>query len=188
MMQRMTELDWKWLTKIILKKLNLGLGPTNILQLYDLNAETVLKQCGHLSRACEIIENNEPIDVASTVAPCQLIWPMLCEKIKLSRLSDLINANEFALETKLDGERCQIHMNGAEFRYYSRNGNDFTSSYVNTYTPVLAQLLNQKSIQNIILDGEMMVWNRSDESFHMRGNILLTSIFGYHYTNILFNI
>lgn len=165
----MTALDLKWLTRIILKKLGLRLGQANILQLYHPNAEKALTRCGHLSRVCEMIENNESIDVALTVAPCQMIWPMLCEKIKLNRLSALLNANEFYLETKMDGERCQVHYNGNEFRYFSRNCNDFTSSY-GGYTPILTKLLKAADIKNIILDGEMMVWNREERSFHMKCN------------------
>lgn len=174
MISEMTALELKWLTRIILKKMRLRLGPTTVLQLYHPKAEKALAQCGHLSRVCEIIENNQSIDVASMVVPCQLIWPMLCERIKLSRLSNLLNANEFYLETKMDGERCQVHYNGNEFRYFSRNCNDFTSSY-GSYTPILAKLLkaSKANIKNVILDGEMMVYNHEDKSFHMKCNITL---------------
>ena len=40
-----------------------------------------------------------------------------------------MKGREFYIETKYDGERCQLHKQGDTFRFFSRNGFDFTCDY-----------------------------------------------------------
>ena len=40
-----------------------------------------------------------------------------------------MKGREFYIETKNDGERCQLHKQGDTFRFFSRNGFDFTCDY-----------------------------------------------------------
>lgn len=175
MLRSMSALDLKWLTRIILKKMKLDFGPNNILQVFHADAATALEKCGNLRHLCEMIENGEPIDTDDIIQPFHLLGSMLCEKMRLSRLPGLLDANEYYLETKMDGERCQIHIDGDRYQYFSRNGTDFTEKYgcdsrSGNFTPMLARLLGSH-IQSIILDGEMMVWNREEQSFQRHGRI-----------------
>lgn len=168
----MTAVDRKWLTRIMLKKLSLRLGQARILQMYHKDAETTFNRCGSLSRMCEIIDSGEPIESADIITPFRVVWPMLCERMTPENIQRIITDNDYYLETKMDGERCQIHVRGAEFRYFSRNCNDFTASYGcdrsgGNFTPVLAKLL-LKTVDSIILDGEMMVWDREEQAYHTK--------------------
>lgn len=174
MLNGMTAIDRKWLTRIILKKLNLKFGRARILQIYHKNAEAAFHQCGSLSRMCAIIENNEPIESVDIITPFYVIWPMLCERMNIENLQKIISENDYYLETKMDGERCQIHIRGNEFRYFSRNCNDFTTPYGSdpsggNFTPVLAKLIAQ-NVESVILDGEMMVWDREEQAYHTKCN------------------
>lgn len=92
---------------------------------------------------------------------------MLCERGYFNQINNLLSKDEYYLETKMDGERCNIHINGREFRYFSRNCNDFTSNFGadpsgGLYTPTLYQLVKDK-VQTAILDGEMMVFDLEDD-------------------------
>lgn len=93
-------------------------------------------------------------------------------------------APPFVLETKFDGERCQIHYqynddstlpdeDRHKFKYFSRNGFDYTTSFQLTLSPRLTeQLVKDQPVRNFILDGEMMAWNKSTKSFTQKsGNI-----------------
>lgn len=169
-MQEMSALDLKWLTRIILRKMKLNMGSERILSAYHPDAATAIKQSS-LRDVCTNIENGNAMD---TVRPFQQLNAMLCEKLVLRRLKNMLAADEYYLETKMDGERCQMHMEGNEYRYYSRNGMDFSDRYgrntcSGNFTPILARLLGSH-IQNIILDGEMMVWNREVQAFQCHGN------------------
>ncbi|TMW43095.1 hypothetical protein DOY81_011824 [Sarcophaga bullata] len=67
------------------------------------------------------------------------------------------------METKMDGERFQLHYKDNRFKYISRNGVDYTESFGSSYddenklTSKLKHLL-PIGMTSIILDGEMMVW------------------------------
>ncbi|KIR37254.1 hypothetical protein I307_00236 [Cryptococcus deuterogattii 99/473] len=67
---------------------------------------------------------------------------------------------EFIMEEKLDGERIQLHMrgNGAQWFYCSRKAKDYTNAF-------------QDNIRNIILDGEMMVWDPVVERYLAFGTL-----------------
>lgn len=176
MFSGMSALDRKWLTRIILRKLRLSLGQSRILQLYHKNAEEAYNQCGDLQRVCEIVDNGEEVNKAPLIEPFKALRPMLCERMVIHRIQEHLNANEYYLETKMDGERCHIHMKGNQFRYYSRNFNEFTTSYGSdpsggSFTPILAGLL-RSNVDSVILDGEMMVWNRDEQMYHLKGKFL----------------
>ena len=68
---------------------------------------------------------------------------------------------EFYLETKLDGERIQLHKKGSSYRYWSRNATEYTYLYGATpfegsLTPSIHDLFHER-VKDCILDGEMVV-------------------------------
>ena len=83
----------------------------------------------------------------------------------------MLAENGYYLETKMDGERCQVHVNGTEFKYFSRGCKDdltqvFGSSNRNgLFSPFFYGQLNTGEVKNAIFDGEMMVWDNEDDSF-----------------------
>ncbi len=46
------------------------------------------------------------------------------EKAKPSQIESLLKNSEFYIETKYDGERFQLHKQGSNFAYFSRNSNE----------------------------------------------------------------
>lgn len=82
----------------------------------------------------------------------------------------MLAKNDYYLETKMDGERCQVHVDGTQFKYFSRGGKDdftqtFGSSNVNgTFSPFFHRQLSAE-VKNAIFDGEMMVWDNVDDTF-----------------------
>lgn len=157
---KMTALECKWLVRIILKKLGLNLNHTKILNEYHPDAARYLKSCSWLSRVCEAIESGRTITefTNSLIKLFQPIRPMLCQKAFIKNIDQMLANDEYYLETKMDGERYQIHIDGREFRYFSRNTNDFTKKFGSdssggNFTPTLARLLSGK-LSNAILDGK----------------------------------
>lgn len=173
MINGMTAVDQKWLIRIILKHLNLGLGQQKVFSIYHPHAKDFYAQYSHLSRVCECIENGEHLKPKGTIEPMQPFRPMLCQRFDVSQLEQIIKNKEYYLETKMDGERFQLHMNNGEYKYFSRNGYDFTNVYGSNVvegilTPAIHRLF-KISVQNIILDGEMMVWNKEEQIYHTKG-------------------
>lgn len=82
----------------------------------------------------------------------------------------MLAKNDYYLETKMDGERCQVHVDGTQFKYFSRGCKDdlthvFGSSNCNgLFSPFFHRQLNAE-VKNAIFDGEMMVWDNVEDSF-----------------------
>lgn len=171
MIKKLSALDQKWLTRIILKQMNLGLGHKQILEIYHPNALNYYNQYSYLSRVCEIIENNETPPQNGFIELFQRVRPMLCDRCNNFQIESLISQNEYYLETKMDGERLLVHKKDREFRYYSRELIDnCTTAYGSdssggNFSPVFYKHLD-KSVRNAIFDGEMMVWNKEEQVYH----------------------
>lgn len=179
MLNKMSALDRKWLTRTLLKKLDLGIGKKYIMELYHPKAWDLYNQHSHLSRVCQVIESKVPLEKGSGfIEIFKPIRPMLCERGYVSQINKMLIENDYYLETKMDGERCQLHVQGTEFKYFSRScredgltkafGASGATSSGGLYSPFLYLQLNGK-IKSAIFDGEMMVWDRQDEIFCKKG-------------------
>lgn len=93
-----------------------------------------------------------------------------CDKAVLD--SEVKNGREFIIENKFDGERFQLHMKHGIFKYFSKNGYDYSNNYGENYnlgliTPYLKNIF--KDTDSVILDGEMMGWNKKTKNFGSKG-------------------
>lgn len=193
-LKRFTELasaeEQKWLIRILLKSMGLGIGEQRVFDLLHPNAKYVYQRCTSLSRVCNLLADGKLslssetssstastasaaiINLDAFVEPFQQIRPMLCERFP-GKIEDLMKSDVLYLETKMDGERFQLHYANNEFKYISRNGIDYTKSFGRTYdygtlTPHLQGLL-PPSIRSIILDGEMMIWDTQQMRYREKG-------------------
>lgn len=77
----------------------------------------------------------------------------------------LMGNQEFFVEVKYDGERMQLHKDGDKFKFYSRNGFDFTDDFGQSprdpgkFVSFISRSL-RPSVKNVILDGEICAFNR----------------------------
>lgn len=172
MIDGMTALDQKWLIRIILKDMHLGINPGTILTTYHKSAKNFQNQYSSLSRVCQAIENGETYEDSVSAELFRHCMPMLCQRGTVEKLQSFVNNREFYLETKMDGERFHIHIKDGEYKYFSRGGREYHTFGANkssgSLTPFIAPLF-KVPIKNLILDGEMMVWNREYLIYHTKG-------------------
>ena len=86
----MSAIDRKWLTRILLKKIKLGIGDKKILELYNPRAFDLFAQCNHLSDVCKAIETNSvPANEPSNglIQIFRPLRPMLCERGYISQIN-----------------------------------------------------------------------------------------------------
>lgn len=168
----MSATDQKWLIAIILKEMNLGVKPGTILTTFHGSAKHFQNQYSSLSRVCQAIENGEVYEDNGTVELFRRCNPMLCQRGTLEKLQSLLSQREFYVETKMDGERFLMHIRDGEFKYFSRKGHEFDSFGANkmsgSLTPFVEPLF-KVPVKNLILDGEMMVWNKDYMIYHTKG-------------------
>lgn len=159
-----------WIIRLILKKLHLGIGERSILGLFHPKANALYAQLSSLSRACEVIESGNIAEQEDVVNLFQPLRSMLCEPLKLSRLETLLKQSDFYVELKMDGERMQIHRNGKELRFFSRNS-DATEIFRDSATNLKFSnsLLRHIKPTSVILDGEIMVWDKEKLAYKAKG-------------------
>lgn len=102
MIEGMTAIDQKWIIRIILKDLNLGIGKVRILSSYHPSARNFFDQYSNLSRVCECVESGKVFELRGSVEPLQPCHPMLCFRGTIGKLTQLLASKEFYLETKMD--------------------------------------------------------------------------------------
>ena len=88
--------------------------------------------------------------------------------LKISPLK-CVQGKECYIETKYDGERMQAHMENGRFKFFSRNGSDFTDEFghlasdKNKFSFYLASSLRPE-VKSVILDGEICAWNHQTQT------------------------
>ncbi|KAI6678858.1 hypothetical protein NL676_039654 [Syzygium grande] len=72
-----------------------------------------------------------------------------------------LHGKEVVVECKFDGDRIQVHKNGFEIHICSRNFLDHTE-----YGPGMSDIIiNNIVVNRCILDGDMLVWDKSVNRF-----------------------
>ncbi|XP_008556611.2 DNA ligase 4 [Microplitis demolitor] len=173
LVQQCGALEVKWLTRIILKSIRIGLGEKQILNAYHEDAESLFGEQSNLREVCDVLHNLKyRIKKSSNISVLSPFKPMLLERLTLDRLSELfVHCPEYVVQTKFDGERSQLHMINNKYKYYTRHGYDVTnhSSYGESpasghLTSKISALLSP-SCSSIILDGELMGWHKEKSCF-----------------------
>lgn len=91
--------------------------------------------------------------------------PMLAQRLRLDQLEGLMKEEKsFLVETKYDGERMLVHLDGDARRVelYTRNAIDYTSTYAPSMRNVLLEGLRGRQA---VLDGEMLAWDETEQAF-----------------------
>lgn len=184
--------EQKWILRLLLKDLRLGIGYEKILSLYHNDAAKVFYYKGSLIKVliflliflfksilikcfqtCQILHSPDIHLGDVEIELFSPFYPMLAEKCDIQVINNVVNNSEFFLEKKFDGERFQIHMQDGVFAYFSRKGFDFTHTFGKNYneglyTPTLKGVF-QDSVRNVLLDGEMMGFNKMKQEFGSKG-------------------
>uniref|UniRef100_A0A1B6FIK3 DNA ligase 4 n=1 Tax=Cuerna arida TaxID=1464854 RepID=A0A1B6FIK3_9HEMI len=175
MLRCMSAQEQKWLIRILLKDMRLGLGHTRILSVYHPDANDLWVLNNSLQQVCEKLRDPTRRLHEIEITLFNPFCPMLAERCNVQDIDKHLQRRPGPryIETKLDGERSQFHYNNGEFRFFSRNAFDFTDSFGSSstsgsLTPYLAKQL-KPSVKNFILDGEMMPWNTKFKCFGTKG-------------------
>uniref|UniRef100_UPI00358EDA60 DNA ligase 4 isoform X2 n=1 Tax=Myxine glutinosa TaxID=7769 RepID=UPI00358EDA60 len=173
LLHKTSALQHKWLVRMMLKELRLGLGERAVLAAFHRDAPEAHSVLGDLSRVCRLLHDPATSygDAETQLgAACR---PMLAQRAQLGEIQQLMGNVPFYIETKLDGERVQLHKDGNSYRYFSRNSFEFSNEFgtcprAGTLTPFI-QCAFAADIHDCILDGEMMVFDSRMNGFITKG-------------------
>ncbi|KAI0984479.1 hypothetical protein GJ496_010559 [Pomphorhynchus laevis] len=163
-LSQMSALQIKWIIRILLKDLRLGLGQDSVVSC--IGGEAALKQFRY-NYSIKLLAS-----IQHNYKDSELIWgcpfrPMLAERISDDIIEEMFNSNkEYLIQDKLDGERVQLHFSHDAVRYFSRSGLEYSEQY-GQISETVKLLFQGKS--TCIFDGEMMVFDKINETFTEKG-------------------
>lgn len=159
-------LDQKWLCKMILKRMNLGITTNKILKFYHPKGYQLFLKYNHLSRVVELVESGkEDAALVEVTEVFQPIRSMLCQKFTPTLNKDFMKCEMFQ-ETKMDGERFQMHLKNGRYEYYSRNSHPYSDGFNELITPLIKF---KPVVHSLILDGEMLVYDKHQKCYLTKG-------------------
>ncbi|XP_046628908.1 DNA ligase 4-like isoform X1 [Neodiprion virginianus] len=173
LIQQLSAVEQKWLIRILLKDLRIGLSQKKILNAYHADAVALFDVSMSLRVVCDKLQN-AGIGTKYQIEIFSPFKPMLLERYKIDDIGKFFtNQESYLVETKHDGERFQLHMKDGQFSYFSRNAYNFTEAYGKSkssglLTGKIAKLL-KPSCRSIIMDGEMMGWHKVQQRFGSKG-------------------
>ncbi|THH05269.1 hypothetical protein EW145_g4922 [Phellinidium pouzarii] len=166
-----TPVEQQWIARIILKDMVISVKENAVLSVFHPDALDLYNACSDLKKVTyelwdtsrRLNEEDKSINLFHSFAP------MLCKRPG-GKLEDSIKYMEglpFIIEEKLDGERMQLHKRGDRFFFYSRKGKNYTYLYgangnSGSLTPHICHAFDNR-VEEIILDGEMLVWDPVSE-------------------------
>ncbi|EKM49973.1 uncharacterized protein PHACADRAFT_178599 [Phanerochaete carnosa HHB-10118-sp] len=167
----MTAEEQRWLVRIILKDMVISVKETTVFSVFHPDAHDLFNTCSDLKKvAWELWDPQRRLnEEEKTVHLFRAFAPMLCKR-PTRRIEESVKdmgGSKFVIEEKLDGERLQLHKRGNEYFYCSRKGKDYTYLYgkhvgSGSLTPFIEDAFDPR-VEEIILDGEMLVWDPVSE-------------------------
>ncbi|GAB4853505.1 hypothetical protein Ancab_017696 [Ancistrocladus abbreviatus] len=154
--------EMKWIVMIILKDLKLGISEKSIFHEFHPDAEDLFNVTCDLKLVCEKLRDRSQRHKRQDIEVGKAIRPQLAMRVDDAAAAwKKLHGKEIVVECKFDGDRIQIHKNGADVHFFSRNFLDH---------PEYGHAMSNFIIENIlvdrcILDGEMLVWDTSTKCF-----------------------
>ncbi|RHZ02413.1 hypothetical protein DYB35_006465 [Aphanomyces astaci] len=156
--------EQKWLVRIIIKDMKIGLRHERVLQFI------------HPDAVCQELTNSM-VRYVPQIQPFQVFTPMLAKRVTFGDCTKAMNGNDFYMEPKLDGERITCHLQQSSssnttqrhMQLFSRNG----VNYSDKYGPCIEAYVQAQVRPDVdcILDGEMLVWDSVDFRYHPFGSL-----------------
>ncbi|KAJ6355003.1 hypothetical protein OIU77_005573 [Salix suchowensis] len=154
--------EMMWIIMIILKDLKLGISEKSIFHEFHPDAEDLFNVTCDLKLVCEKLRDRNQRHKRQDIEVGKAVRPQLAMRVSDAHAAwKKLHGKEVVVECKFDGDRIQIHKNGANIHYFSRNFLDH-SEYAHGMSDIIVQnVLDERCI----LDGEMLVWDTSLNRF-----------------------
>ncbi|MGH9329674.1 MAG: ATP-dependent DNA ligase, partial [Vicinamibacterales bacterium] len=168
LLQRSSPLEAKYLLRIPVGRLRLGVGDATALEglakakaIPRLIIERAYNLCSDLGLVARTLyEGGEPALKRFRVQVGRPIKMQFAERVK--NLDELVRRlGVCAAEPKYDGFRCQVHKNGGSVRVFSRNQEDTTEMFPDVTRATVAQVRAARAI----FEGEALAYDPETDEF-----------------------
>ncbi|XP_047149361.1 DNA ligase 4 isoform X1 [Vigna umbellata] len=162
LIQKTNAQEMKWIIMIILKDLKLGISEKSIFHEFHPDAEDLFNVTCDLKLVCEKLRDRNQRHKRQDIEVGKAVRPQLAKRVaNATEAWKKLHGKEVVVECKFDGDRIQIHKNGTEIHFFSRNFIDH-SEYAHAMSDIIIQNI---LVDRCILDGEMLVWDTSSKRF-----------------------
>lgn len=167
-------LEQKWLIRMLLKDMKLGISKETVLQVFHPDAPELYNVTTDLNKVCRKLHDPSVSLSEVSIDLFSAFKPMLAAVANVRQIEKQMGNRPFYIETKLDGERIQLHKAGDVYKYYTRNSYEYTQQFgasplEGSLTPYIHNVF-KPHVVNCILDGEMMAYNPTTETFMQKGS------------------
>lgn len=167
-------LEQKWLIRMILKDMKLGISKETVLQVFHPDASELYNVVTDLNKVCQQLHNPSVSLSDVSISLFSAFKPMLAAVANIRQVEKQMGNHPFYIETKLDGERIQLHKDGDVYKYFTRNSFEYTQNFgasplEGALTPYIHNVF-KPHVVNCILDGEMMAYNPTADTFMQKGS------------------
>ena len=162
--------EQKWIVGIILKDMKIGLSHEIFFKLYENRSLEIFNSTSNLVTVCDFLADpKNPKFAETTYQPFCPIRPMLAARMTLDNIYQNFENEKVLIETKWDGERIQCHyiQENNMIKFYTRKGVDYSSLYGKKFNDIIK---NNVKAKGVILDGEMVVYDKKNEKFSPFGD------------------
>ncbi|KAI8565875.1 hypothetical protein RHMOL_Rhmol03G0295200 [Rhododendron molle] len=154
--------EMKWIVMIILKDLKLGVSEKSIFHEFHPDADDLFNVTCDLKLVCEKLRDRSQRHKRQDIEVGKPVRPQLAMRVgNANNAWKKLHGKEVVAECKFDGDRIQIHKNGQEIHFFSRNFLDHPE-YGHSMSAIIIQSI---IADRCILDGEMLVWDTSMNRF-----------------------
>ncbi|KAK6325095.1 hypothetical protein J4Q44_G00044370 [Coregonus suidteri] len=169
-----TALEQKWLIRMILKDMKLGVSKETVLQVFHSDAAELYNVTTDLNKVCRQLHDPSVSLSEVSIGLFSAFKPMLAAVANMRQVEKQMGNSTFFIETKLDGERIQLHKDGDVYKYFTRNSFEYTQQFgasplEGSLTPFIHNFF-KPHVVNCILDGEMMAYNPTADTFMQKGS------------------
>ncbi|XP_023828890.1 DNA ligase 4 [Salvelinus sp. IW2-2015] len=169
-----TALEQKWLIRMILKDMKLGVSKETVLQVFHLDAAELYNFTTDLNKVCRQLHDPSVSLSEVSIGLFFAFKPMLAAMANMRQVEKQMGNSTFFIETKLDGERIQLHKDGDVYKYFTRNSFEYTQQFgasplEGSLTPFIHNVFKPHVVK-CILDGEMMAYNPTADTFMQKGS------------------
>lgn len=166
--------EQKWLIRMILKDMKLGISKETVLQVFHPDSPDLYNVSTDLNKVCQQLHDPSVSLSDVSIELFSAFKPMLAAVANIRNVEKQMGNSPFYIQTKLDGERIQLHKDGDVYKYYSRNAFEYTQQFggsplQGSLTPYIHNVF-KSNVLNCILDGEMMAYNSTTETFMQKGS------------------
>ncbi|KAM8904251.1 DNA ligase 4 isoform 1-T2 [Spinachia spinachia] len=167
-------LEQKWLIRMILKDMKLGISKETVLQVFHPDAAELYNVNTDLNKVCQQLHSPSVSLSEVSIGLFSAFKPMLAAVANIRNVEKQMGNAPFYIQTKLDGERIQLHKDGDVYKYFSRNAFEYTQQFggsplQGSLTPHIHSAF-EGHVVNCILDGEMMAYNPTTKTFMQKGS------------------